>query len=137
MPRLRPWHSVNPGPARLFVSEGCGMCSEVGRWFASRYPRHLLTVAAELHPSRALTRITYEPRDGTRAAVGVEAIARALEHLHLGWAFLGWTLRLPIVLPLVQLLLDASGAEPRTVAAPAICSPTATADVGDHRPLRE
>lgn len=116
IPRITPWHPINPAPPRLFVAESCGVCSEVARWFRDRHPRHLLIVAAESHPSRALTRITYESRDGRYVATGVEAVARALEHLHLGWACVGWVLRLPIVLPLVQLLVDASGGEPRAIA---------------------
>ena len=62
-----------------------------------------------------MTRITYEPADGSRAATGVEAVARALEHIHLGWALLGFLLRLPIICQLAQLLADASGAEPRRI----------------------
>ena len=115
IPRLRPWHGADQPPARLFVAATCGMCSEVGQWFARRDPRGLVIVAAETHPSQALRRITYEPADGSRAASGVEAVARALEHIHLGWALAGFALRLPIVNPLVQLLADASGAEPRLI----------------------
>jgi hypothetical protein len=48
--------------------------------------------------------------------VGIEALGRALEHTHLGWAAVGWFLRLPIVRPLAQLLTDASGGEPRRIA---------------------
>ena len=77
--------------------------------------RQLDIVPAETHPSGALWRITYEPGDGTRAAAGVEAVARALEHLHLGWALLGALLRLPILSSLMQLLVDASGGEPRSI----------------------
>jgi protein-S-isoprenylcysteine O-methyltransferase Ste14 len=115
VPRLRPWHRPDHPPARLFVAEGCGMCREVGRWFERRGTRNLTIVAAETHPSGALRRITYEPGDGSRAASGVEAVARALEHIHLGWALLGFLVRLPIVCPLAQLLADASGAEPRRI----------------------
>jgi len=50
-------------------------------------------------------------------ASGIAAVARALEHVHLCWAFVGFALRLPIVSALVQLLADASGAEPRTIGA--------------------
>ena len=89
LPRLRPWHPTDQSPARLYVAETCGMCSEVGRWFQRRGATGLTIVPAETHPSRALTRITYEPGDGTRAVSGVEAVARALEHVHLGWAFIG------------------------------------------------
>ena len=113
IPRTRPWYPRAASPARLFVAESCGMCSEVGRWFAQRSPRGLAIVAAESHPT-PLRRITYESADGGTAS-GIEAIARALEHIHLAWACAAFVVRLPIVGALVQVLADASGAEPRTV----------------------
>ena len=113
IPRMRPWYPDTSLPARLFAAESCGMCSEVGRWFRQRRALALHMVAAESHPS-PLTRITYESADGMTAS-GINAIARALEHVHLAWAFAAFVLRLPIVSQLVQLLADASGAEPRTV----------------------
>ena len=115
-PRFRPWHRADAPSARLFVAEACGMCSEVGQWFLNRGTRHLAIVPASSHPSGTLTRIRYELADGTGGASGVAAIARALEHIHAGWAFIGAVLRLPIVGELVQLLVDASGGEPRTEA---------------------
>jgi hypothetical protein len=93
------------------------MCRQVGEWFAMRGARQLIIVAAETHSSGALRRITYDPGDGTREASGVEAVARALEHVHLGWAFLGFALRLPVMCQLAQLLVDASGGEPRRIPA--------------------
>jgi protein-S-isoprenylcysteine O-methyltransferase Ste14 len=113
IPRLRPWHRPDLPPAQLFVSETCGMCSPVGQWFVRRRATHLVVVPAESHPSQALTRITYEPADGARPARGVEAVARALEHVHLGWALVGCFLRIPGIAQLTQLLADASGAQPR------------------------
>jgi protein-S-isoprenylcysteine O-methyltransferase Ste14 len=118
LPRLRPWHRPGEPPARLFVAETCGMCREVGEWFSNRHASHLEIVPAESHRSGALARITYEAADGSRAAAGVEAVTRALEHIHLGWAFAGWALRLPVILPLAQLLVDACGGEPRRVGLP-------------------
>ncbi len=115
IPRLRPWHRTDLPPARLFVSDTCGMCSPVGQWFVRRGATNLVVVPAETHPSQTLTRITYEPADGARAARGVEAVARALEHVHLGWAFVGCFVRLPGIAQLAQLLADASGAHPRTI----------------------
>jgi protein-S-isoprenylcysteine O-methyltransferase Ste14 len=117
VPRLRPWHRTDLPPARLFVAEGCGMCREVGRWFEKRGARQIAIVPAESHVSGALSRITYEPGDGTRAASGVEAVARALEHVHLGWALIGCLLRLPGICRFAQLLTDASGGEPRKIPA--------------------
>ena len=115
VPRLRPWRRPVDSPARLFVASGCGMCSEVGGWFARHHARGLAIVPAESHESRALTRITFEPAGGGPEATGVEAVARALEHVHLGWAFAGWALRLPGVRWFAQLLTDASGGEPRRI----------------------
>ena len=48
-------------------------------------------------------------------AAAAAAIARALEHIHFGWALVGFALRLPIVCALAHLLADASGAAPRTI----------------------
>jgi protein-S-isoprenylcysteine O-methyltransferase Ste14 len=117
VPRLRPWHRSDASPARLYVSERCGMCRDVGEWFRRRGVRHLVIVPAETHASLCLRRVTYEPADGSNATAGVEAIARALEHIHLGWAFVGFVLRLPGVAQAAQVLVDASGGGPRTIRA--------------------
>jgi protein-S-isoprenylcysteine O-methyltransferase Ste14 len=118
IPRLRPWHRPDHPPARLYVSAGCDVCRGVAQWFDQRHARHLAILPAETHPSRSLRRITYEPADGSARVSGIDAVARALEHVHLGWAMLGWLLRLPVMCQLAQLLADASGGEPRQVSAP-------------------
>jgi protein-S-isoprenylcysteine O-methyltransferase Ste14 len=110
-PRFKPWI---PSHARLFVAESCGPCSEVGDWLRARKPAGLDIVAAEEHSDRDLFRMTYEAADGA-SDEGVAAFARALEHIHLGWAFLGWTIRLPVLRSLIQVALDVSGAGPRAV----------------------
>jgi protein-S-isoprenylcysteine O-methyltransferase Ste14 len=116
--RWTPWHDPTLPRARLYVAETCGPCSEVRRWFDSRKTVALEIVAAELHPSRDLRRITYDPMDGAEPEEGVRAFARGLEHIHLGWAFAGACLRLPGVSHFVQLLLDASGLGPRRLVPP-------------------
>jgi hypothetical protein len=136
LPRTRPWHPPDQLAARLYVAESCGMCSEVGQWFQRHRATGLIIVAAETHPSRALTRISYEPGDGTCAASGVEAVGRALEHLHLGWAFIGCVLRLPVLRQSVQLLVDASGGEPRPTRAPLPAPPTPRLPDPDSLTLR-
>ena len=114
IPSWRPWSPPHAAAPRLFVAESCGMCREVRGWFEHRGVRHLEIVPAETHPTRSLRRITYQSADGTEVG-GVEAIACALQHLHLGWALVGSVLRLPVVRPVVQLLADASGAQPRPI----------------------
>ncbi len=42
-------------------------------------------------------------------------LARALQHIHLGWPIIGWPMRLPLVLVLIQLLVDSVGGEPRPI----------------------
>lgn len=101
--------------ATLYVAEQCGPCSEVRAWFAARGPVGLAIVAAERHPSRSLTRITYDPGDGSGECVGVAALGRALEHIHLGWALIGMFVRLPGVCEFLQAVTDASGGGPRRV----------------------
>jgi hypothetical protein len=101
-------------PAVLYVADGCPLCSGVGKWLADRDPVGLRIVAAEDHPARTLIRMTYEQPDGL-ADEGIAAFARGLEHVHLGWALVGMFIRLPIVRPALQILVDASGGYPRTV----------------------
>src|SRR5262249_33143268 len=120
-----PWHPSlvsggpgdppNPPPARLYLARGCDPCSALALWFARRRPVGLLLVAAEDHPQRDLDRLTYDPGDGGPAEQGIAALARGLQHPHLGYAWLGWTARLPLVRPFLQLLADASGGGPRRV----------------------
>ena len=112
LPRWRP----SPPPARLYVAMSCGPCSEIARWFAASGAVALEVAAAESHPHRELRRITYELADGSvRSEEGVAALARAVEHINLAWAMLGFFARLPIVRPALQLLADVSGGEERVV----------------------
>ncbi|WP_438490001.1 methyltransferase family protein [Streptomyces sp. S186] len=112
LPSLRPW----PGSARarLYVAETCGPCSQFGRWIARRRPVALELVPAERHPQR-LRRMTYETDDGAVRAEGIAALGRMLNHLHLGWAVLGWLLMVPGLRWFAQLCADALGAGPRDI----------------------
>jgi len=114
IPRLRPWHVESP-PARLYIASGCDPCSRLGAWLLRRDPIGLGIVPAEHHASRDLERMTYDPGDGRPEAAGVVALGRALEHLHLGWALAGMTLRLPVMRSLAQLIADGLGFGPMRV----------------------
>jgi hypothetical protein len=83
-----------------------------------------VTAAEECHDGQRLRRITYV--GGGRRAEGVAAIGRSLEHVNLAWAAASWIARLPIVLPILQLVTDAAGGGPRSLADPAP-APTAEA----------
>jgi hypothetical protein len=114
IPSWRPWSPAHAAAPRLFVADTCGMCREVRSWFEQRGASRLDIVPAETYPTRSLRRITYQPVGGAEVD-GVEAIACALQHLHLGWALVGSVMGLPLVRPLAQLVADGSGAQPRDV----------------------
>jgi protein-S-isoprenylcysteine O-methyltransferase Ste14 len=110
IPRWRPWISTS---ARLYVSEECGLCADVARWFAARSAIGLEIIAAENHPTRDLDRITYEC--DSEIASGVAAVARALDHINFCWATLGAMIRLPLLRHFLQLITDARGGRPIVV----------------------
>jgi len=121
-PRWRPYIApVAPthpdrSEARLYVAFTCSQCSGIGGWLRQQHPRGLRIEPAEQHPTRDLWRMTYDPGDGSPDERGVAALARALEHIHLGWALAGMFVRLPLVRPCVQLIVDISGGGPRRTA---------------------
>ena len=76
IPRLRPWHRPDRPPARLFVAESCGMCSEVGAWFlrarrpAARHRRrgNAPVAGADADHLRARRRLARRDRRRSRGA---------------------------------------------------------------------
>ena len=120
-PRWRPWATG----AVLYVAPGCDPCQGLGRWIGLRRPVGLDIRSATDAP-RPLVRLGYLGPDGHEAS-GVAAFARALEHLHLGWAALAWLLLLPGVGRFVQLVVDAVGGGP--LAEPVVKAPTVEVDL--------
>lgn len=107
IPACRPRSALS---GTLWVAADCDLCSGVARWFAARDARGLDVRPAAEHPD-VLHRITYEAL-GVRVQ-GMPAVARALGHVHLGWALAGWALDLPVVRHFAQLCADAFGGGPR------------------------
>jgi protein-S-isoprenylcysteine O-methyltransferase Ste14 len=115
--RWCPYHAG--APARLYIARTCDSCSEIRRWIEHRHPIGLEFIDAETLPKDSIQRVRYDPGDGTVPVEGVVAFARALEHLNLAWAYCGFTVRLPVVRQVLQLLMDASGLGPRAI--PSAC----------------
>jgi len=113
--RWRPY--IGGAPARLYIASTCGPCSQLRRWIEVRRPLGLELIDAETLALGSIERLRYDPGDGSAVVEGIRALARALEHLHLGWAWCGAGLRLPVVWQGVQLLMDASGLGPRRLEA--------------------
>lgn len=144
VPRLRPYCAV---PAVLFLDYGCGPCSAVRDQLARRRPVGLTLADAAAHP-QVLWRARYEAADGY-VANGIVAVARGMEHVHLGWACAGWLLRLPGIAWLAQQISDAlivpphpadpgggTCPAPRSGSSPAPCEPSAStaSPVSRHAP---
>jgi protein-S-isoprenylcysteine O-methyltransferase Ste14 len=105
------WHPYSVGPpATLWLDDHCASCRAVRDFLAARDPQRLVLAPAHLHRP-TLYRALYVGGEGHRES-GVSAVARGLEHLHLGWAFVGWFLRLPGITQLAQLVVDAMIAPP-------------------------
>jgi protein-S-isoprenylcysteine O-methyltransferase Ste14 len=111
LPRLRP---TVTDEATLLVAYSCETCSSIGRWFRARNPIGLKIAPAEDSADTGLGRVTYLPICGPPSR-GVAAIARSLEHIHLGWAVVGWLLALPVIMQFAQLLADAFGPTPHPI----------------------
>ncbi|MGH2756864.1 MAG: methyltransferase family protein [Actinomycetota bacterium] len=117
--RVRPWaprwRPAVSEPSTLLVAYSCGTCSSIGRWFLARHPVGLVIAPAEDADDPDLRRVTYIASDETTHR-GVRAIARAFEHIHLGWAIVGWVLAMPVISHFAQLVVDLFGPTPHVVA---------------------
>jgi protein-S-isoprenylcysteine O-methyltransferase Ste14 len=107
-PRWRPLAMA--APARLVVDRGCTVCEQLGEVVLAAGARGLVRADARDHPV-PLARLRYE--SGDVRDDGIAAVGRALEHLHLAAAAVGWLLRLPVLRPAFQLLADTVGPAPR------------------------
>ncbi|MEK6222500.1 MAG: isoprenylcysteine carboxylmethyltransferase family protein [Chloroflexota bacterium] len=115
LPRWRPWFPKNSDYDRIYIAKECGPCSELALWLSTRQPLNLELVPAEAHPTTDLKRLTYESAQTEHTEVGVAALARAMMHIHFGWALLGILICLPIIRPSIHLLVDAVGGEPKLI----------------------
>jgi protein-S-isoprenylcysteine O-methyltransferase Ste14 len=108
-PRWRPYRP--DGPAVLWLDEACRECQIIRDLLARRNP-----VALVLRPAHDLGRPIRRARyaDGGSGERGVAAVGRAFEHVDLGWAYVGWLVRLPGIGWLAQLVTDALIAAPHT-----------------------
>lgn len=107
IPRWRPMsqqdlNSLDQPTAFLHIASDRGVDSHILRWFERHDLQALELRAHDLRPLQSIEWLTYDPRDGSDAQHGVQALARGLEHIHLAWALLGMALRLPFVREVAQ-----------------------------------
>ena len=109
VPRWRP-HPESEA-AVVWVNLSCDVCAPIAKFLDRQDVRKLEIRPASEHPDMLL-RLRYERADGVTFA-GVSGVGACLEHVNLGWAMVGWTLRLPVLWRLWQLIGDAVGFGPR------------------------
>jgi protein-S-isoprenylcysteine O-methyltransferase Ste14 len=120
LPRWRPYHASrldNPpsSPARLYLDLTCDPCSQLAAWLRDHNPAGLEILPLNESFSGG-ARVTYDPADGSPADFGIGALARALEHINLAFAFFAWMVRLPLISSFAQTVADAL--DPRANACP-------------------
>jgi protein-S-isoprenylcysteine O-methyltransferase Ste14/predicted DCC family thiol-disulfide oxidoreductase YuxK len=108
------WRPRLPETSELWFDDHCGTCCEVADWFAKKSPRHLIFRKASEWPDTPLQRITWHNPSTGRTESGITAIAMVVQHLHLGWAAIGWFASLPGISHVIQICFDAAGAGKKT-----------------------
>ena len=128
-PRWRPARVTRT--AVLWVAADCGPCDQLGGWLRDREPTRLAVGNADERPGGRPRRVTYNSPASADES-GVVAFARALEHVHLGWALTGFVLRLPVVRSVAAAIADEVGFGPidSTVEEVPACPATVTRVVG-------
>lgn len=107
------WKPCIEEPCELWLDAGCSPCCEVAKWFGRRHPTQLLLRDAADWPGTPLQRVTWHHPSSGRTESGVRAMAMALQHIHLGWALIGWIAGLPGISHAAQICFDAAGAGQR------------------------
>ena len=104
IPRRRAFRAQS---AEIYIDyNNCQACAKFNRVIQFLNPRQILVRPAEDYRFGPINRVTYRDKDGFQA-VGAKAFSRALEHVNILWAFLGFALRIPLLSHILQILLDA------------------------------
>jgi len=101
--RLRP--ALTKGmQASIYFDFKCDVCSQIRKWFEKQNAVGLIIKDANKVCGSQIGRVRYCSEDFI--AEGPTAIAYALQHINLGWAFIGWIATLPGVSVIVDLTFD-------------------------------
>lgn len=94
----------------IYFKQDCQQCNEIKTWFTNQKATNLTLKYAHEHHNN-IRQVTYTDYLGNNHT-SVTAIAHALEHIHLGWACLGWFIRLPLINYVIQAIINAIGFDP-------------------------
>ena len=104
------WRPITIPVGIIYFKKECHSCSSIRSWFESRQPINLEFVYAEDYEAGILQQVAYVDYRGQEVS-SVKAIANALEHINLGWAVLGWFMRLPGINYVLQNIIDSMAIE--------------------------
>lgn len=104
------WKPAAIPQGTIYFKEDCNQCSELRAWFFRSKATNLILKHAHEHPKN-IQQITYTDYLGNNHS-SVIAFAHAMEHINLGWASLGWLMRLPVITYVLQAIVDAIGFGP-------------------------
>jgi len=76
----------------IYFDTKCSQCSAIADWFRSKDTQNLTIEAAYNYEGPPIQNVTYVTNDGEKYE-STKAIARALEHINLGYAVVGWFIR--------------------------------------------
>lgn len=104
------WKPIAIPEGTIYFKQDCNQCNELRTWFANRKATNLTIKYAHEHPKK-IRQVTYTDYLGNNYS-SVKGMAHAMEHINLGWACLGWFMRLPIINYLLQSIVDSIGFGP-------------------------
>ena len=104
------WKPVAIPQGTIYFKQNCNQCSKLKTWFENRKSINLTLKFAHEH-DQEIQQATYTDYLGNNHT-SVNAIAHAMEHINLGWACLGWLIRLPIINYVVQAIVNTITPEP-------------------------
>lgn len=107
---LPKWHPRVGESCELRINDNGS--SQFRRWLERRRPDQLVLLHAEHWQGMPLSNITWRHPVSGRIESGVAAMAMALQHINLAWAFVGWIAGLPGLCQILQACcgFDKSGA---------------------------
>jgi hypothetical protein len=89
----------------LYFKKDCNQCEQIKQWFEKRPAINLDIRYSKEYNSSELLQATYVHPSGLKFS-SVKAIAHGVEHINLAWACLGWLMRFPLVLFVLQTIVD-------------------------------
>lgn len=99
------WKPKKHPRGEIFFNSDCDQCSQLGLWFKKKTGTELQVTFLNQCAQKGIQQVTYIDANGD-SFKSVKAIAKAFNHIHLGYATLGWFLLTPIISQVVQLMVD-------------------------------